>query len=395
MLCRKCGSTVPDGSEFCPKCGVKPIPDNSGVEQSPQLEIWAQEARNASNPRSEGRNISTGTNRNERRHSTPRWQENPLVRGVAFFAVAGFVLWGILAGSIVQVPPKNVATETDQVLSPLWQGEKLGYTDLTGHMVISPQFDGGNDFSDGVAAVLVGNPETIGKWGYIDRTGKYVINPQFDEAGDFCGGIAPVKIGRSDGKWGYIDKAGKYLIAPQFADAWPFSQGLASVKIGSKWGYIDQKGLCVISPQFEEAYPFSEDVGGVELGGKWGFIDKTGRYAVTPQFDMAWAGFSGGLAPVRTGGILIGKDGFIDKTGKFVIGPQFDSADGFSEGLAAVRVGDPFTGKWGYIDRSGTIVITPQFSVAHAFSNGLARVVIGDNHGCIDKTGQFVWQAPN
>lgn len=82
-------------------------------------------------------------------------------------------------------------------------------------MVINPQFDYAGEFSEGLAMVKVGD-----KWGYIDKTGEMVINPQFDcpphfnadanaDAVEFSEGLAPIKI--SD-KWGYTDKTGEMVI---------------------------------------------------------------------------------------------------------------------------------------------------------------------------------------
>ena len=68
------------------------------------------------------------------------------------------------------------------------------------------------------------------KWGYIDKSGKVVIEPQFDSADDFSEGLAKVK---KDGKRGYIDKIGKVVIEPQFDEVWDFSEGLATVAIES------------------------------------------------------------------------------------------------------------------------------------------------------------------
>ena len=64
----------------------------------------------------------------------------------------------------------------------------------TGHLL----FGGGGD---GLFEVKVGD-----KWGYIDSSGKLVINPQFDEARGFSEGLARINQG---GKWGYIDTSGK------------------------------------------------------------------------------------------------------------------------------------------------------------------------------------------
>ena len=68
-----------------------------------------------------------------------------------------------------------------------------------------------------------------------ETTGKFIINPQFDYADDFSEGLAAVRVGdRNTGKWGYIDKKGKFVINPRFDWAFPFSEGLAVVRIGEE-----------------------------------------------------------------------------------------------------------------------------------------------------------------
>ena len=55
------------------------------------------------------------------------------------------------------------------------------------------------------------------KWGYIDKSGKIVIEPQFDDASSFSEGLAAVCLGDYcplRGKWGYIDKSGEYVWEP-------------------------------------------------------------------------------------------------------------------------------------------------------------------------------------
>src|ERR1041384_2177978 len=65
--------------------------------------------------------------------------------------------------------------------------------------------------------------EKDGKWGYIDATGKLVIQPQYDCTFPFSEGLAAVCVGN---KIGYIDTAGKLIIQPQYDFAYPFSDGL-------------------------------------------------------------------------------------------------------------------------------------------------------------------------
>src|ERR1700676_1309903 len=75
-----------------------------------------------------------------------------------------------------------------------------------------------------------------------DQTVRIVINPQFDEADAFSEGPVAVRVGA---KYGYIDKQGKIAIKPQFDFAGAFSEGLAGVGLGSHVGYIDQQGKIV------------------------------------------------------------------------------------------------------------------------------------------------------
>ncbi len=120
------------------------------------------------------------------------------------------------------------------------ENDKWGYKNKKGEIVIEPQFDYADDFSEGLAAIKIG-----GKWGYINKEGKYVINPEFDKVDYFSEGLAAVKI---RGKWGYINTEGKFVIEPKFDWVSPFSKGLAEVKVGDKNYYINKKGEIVLLP---------------------------------------------------------------------------------------------------------------------------------------------------
>lgn len=83
----------------------------------------------------------------------------------------------------------------------------MGYIDITGKIAISPIFDYASDFSEGLAAVTIGD-----RVGYIDKTGKIVIEPQFGYGSEFMNGVAMIQtIDPATRKVGYIDKNGKYI----------------------------------------------------------------------------------------------------------------------------------------------------------------------------------------
>jgi hypothetical protein len=294
--------------------------------------------------------------------------------------------WGYIDqhGNLVINPQFDCAVSFHEGLAGVKIGGKTGYIDKSGNIVINPQFDQAvvncvSDFHEGLATVYIN-----GKNGYIDKSGNYVISPQFDWADSFHEGLAAIQIGK---KWGYIDKSGNIVISPQFDHASDFQEGLAAIQIGGKFGYIDKNVKYVINPQFDWADSFHEGLAAIQIGKKWGYIDKSGNIVINPQFNSVY-NFQEGLAAVE----VDNKWGYIDKSGKYVINPQFEPSRGnitqdFHEGLAAVEIND----KFGYLDKTGNIAIKPQFDLAEDFHEGLAYVRIGDKWGYIDKSGKYVW----
>ena len=66
-----------------------------------------------------------------------------------------------------------------------------------------------------------------------------VIEPQYDFAESFSEGLAAV---RDEELIGYIDPAGEMIIPTRFDDAGPFRDGLARVERAHQWGYIKPNG---------------------------------------------------------------------------------------------------------------------------------------------------------
>ncbi len=274
--------------------------------------------------------------------------------------------------------PQKELFETEQLLIPYYKGDKYGFIDKTGEVVIPFKYDCASSFSKGLAAVKLD-----GKWGRIDKTGEVVIPLKYDDALPFSEGLAKVRL---DGKWGFIDKTGEVVIPFKYDKALSFSEGLARVELDEKWGFINKTGEVVIPFKYTDPLSFCEGLALVKLDGKCGFVDKTGKEITPLKYDDAFP-FSEGLAAVE----LDGKYGFIDKTGKVVIPLKYDWVSHFCEGLAGVEL----DGKYGFTDKTGEVVIPLIYDVylyseACYFSEGLAAVELDEQYGFIDKTGKEV-----
>lgn len=300
-----------------------------------------------------------------------------------------------------------IKDENSKNVVPIYGQTLVGYIDQAGVIVITPRFDRGMDFSEGLAYVEKDNfrgfinrrgdvvielqPEiqVWGNWeipgfheglaavrgGFIDRSGKLVINGyRYTES--FSNGVAPVTkdIGR-DVKYGFINKKGEIVIPFRFEPRLGhhgfidylggFSDGLARVKVGDVYGYINTRGDYVIPPRFPYAENFSDGLAFVSEGNKAGYIDKAWQWIIIAK-DWVSAGgrFSEGLAAITFHTINGPKTGYIDHQGKVVIKPRFDSAEEFIDGVAKVyELRNPDSlqeARFGYIDKNGNYIWEPQ-----------------------------------
>ena len=256
--------------------------------------------------------------------------------GLAAAKKPGNDLWGFIDRSgefVVAQRLYQYPAHFSDGLAKLTVGDKVGYIGKDGQFAIPPKFWGGSDFKEGLARVLVagqcvmlsdgvcGEPKVVGRsssdvlphchFEYIDKSGKIVTKGQFEGGRDFSEGLAPVRVGQL---WGFIDRSGAMVIAPRFEDAWPFSDGLARVREGRLQGYIDKSGKLVIQMQFQHAQDFREGFAVVRDGsGRFRYIDQSGKHVLGGGYEAA-SHFFKGLAHVRQGK----RFSYIDTTGKVV-----------------------------------------------------------------------------
>ena len=205
-------------------------------------------------------------------------------------------------------------------------GEKWGYMNTEGKMVVPAKFDDGNDFNDGFAAAKSGD-----KYYVIDAKGaeKPVDASGVTDIRTFSEGLAPYKT--AEKKFGFIGSDGKVVIPAQYNTVGYFKEGLAWAKTtDDKVGYINTKGEWVIKPQFEVGKEFEKESGmaRVKVGDKWGYVNKTGEVMYVKDTEV-WGDFSEGLADGKVGD----KKGFFNNKGEWVIKPEFDGTRDFKKRL--------------------------------------------------------------
>src|SRR2546430_14877336 len=75
----------------------------------------------------------------------------------------------------------------------------FGFIDKAGKVVLKG-YKETKGFSEGLAAVA----DKEGRWGYTDKVGSLVIPYQYEDAQNFSDGLARVLV---KNRWGYIDKS--------------------------------------------------------------------------------------------------------------------------------------------------------------------------------------------
>jgi hypothetical protein len=149
------------------------------------------------------------------------------------------------------------------------------------------------------------------RYTFVDTRGDVAGSPLFDEAADFSEGLAAVRVGEL---WGYVDKNLSFLIAPRFRRASVFSEGMAAVLGVEGYSYIDRSGSVIIAGPFESAREFHEGVAVVYRNKRASYIDRTGRHAV-PGVYLHAGRFFHGRANVQ---FRDGSLAYIDRTGRVV-----------------------------------------------------------------------------
>jgi hypothetical protein len=309
-------------------------------------------------------------------------------------------LWHIIGDDGKEMMPalnvEEVSSYSDGLLVVQKPGKyysKKGYMDLTGKMVIEPQFDKADPFVDGFAIVMdyTDDARNDMQSGLIDKKGQFFLPIENADLLPFAEGLVYVMNSKFRG---YVDREGKLVIKLNEMSGYSFKEGLAAVvNQEMKFGYIDNKGNQVMENKYNDAGSFSEGLAYVYSGGNYGYMDKKWNMVIMPIFDFA--------KDYKEGKAAVGKHmpkafktdwGFIDKLGNNITGFKYEAVENFQEGLAAVQLNE----KWGFIDYFGKVALEIKYSHCSSFVNGLAWASIKDEgkFGFINKKGEWVIQVP-
>jgi WG containing repeat len=314
---------------------------------------------------------------------------------------------------------------------------KVGFVTETGEWIAGGAiYDDADAFSEGMAAVKIGE-----KWGYINSAGKMIIPAQFNDARMFYRGYAEVSLGKSGVK--VIDREGNIREKPN--DNIELLRHGKSLEKNSngKFGLRNIQGRWLIEPKYDEIdVPVQANIGAmytngawVRLGQQWGWLNNQGKVSIPlqklknqssvySQFP-GYLSISGGVA-VRSGGRLISvpkvpKDeqiAILDRNGNDIVGFAFTEVLAYYEGLnsgncrtgenqliyddASIVVGAGSPQQYGYVFLDNRKIIPPAFSRARPFTEGIGAVYTNPASlsflsalfprkcGFIDQSGRFL-----
>lgn len=158
------------------------------------------------------------------------------------------------------------------------------------------------------------------KWGFIDEQGQLVIDYTYDFAGPFVDGIAGIV---KDGKIGYINKDNEFVIEAKYpykdtTVLRDYSCGLVKIADDDKVIYFDKNGKEVFTRERNTSRDFINDMAIVENSNEeYGYMDTKGNVVIDYQYFSTSNFTDDGLAKVYTDEFENFK--FIDKNGKTIL----------------------------------------------------------------------------
>lgn len=189
--------------------------------------------------------------------------------------------------NVIEAIRQRAESDSDDESADPLDGLFAGFIDVSGRTAFEFAGEAGS-FSEGLVTMKIGD-----KWGYADPNGELVIPATFDFAGPFADGRALVTSTEPDGTrmQGFIDRTGRMIVQinPE-AGLWSFSDERALVRLNGFYGYLDTSGNAAIPLRYTYAQDFENGLAIVQDKTEYfetftGVIDTSGR--------LVWQSYSG------------------------------------------------------------------------------------------------------
>lgn len=299
----------------------------------------------------------------------------------------------------------------------IYVGDKYGFMNEKGEIVIEPQFDMAFFyFSEGVCFAQMG-----GRSGLINENGEYIADldkdiswvMQFSNGDAVCqtidgkegvinssgativpaiyqqitaDGESGYIVEDTNGNMGYINHKGEFIVPCKYDAVNGFNEGLMVVATSNKCGYVDTLGNWAIDTIYDDARAFGNGLARVSIDGRWTFIDQDNREALmNPEYTDILTGFADNRAFVKYNDAIW----LIDKKGRKLKRIEADTIYGFREGFATFVK----NGRRGKLDTNGVVAIQAKYERLGGVTGGYASFRQNGKFGIIDMTGKVIIDA--
>ena len=336
-------------------------------------------------------------------------------------------------------------------LIPFRSGEKWGYADEEGTLVIPAKYEEADFFCNGLAAVksggeyllVDGNGTVVDK--FDDPIGLNTFSQSFKINGNETNETVSVVLEdyvevTVKNMRGLYNSSGSAAIPVKYDQLTALGNDLVLVKRNNQSGLFHIKGVELLEPIYDEVYPFKEDLARVKKDSlasgekvtktktqeitttysrkspRYGFVNYEGKTVIPMEYTNA-SDFSNGVAIVNK---VLRQDGVIDNKGNIVVPLEYFSI-GFIgtnhlkvrdvdhwalfdragkqlsdfkyqdiKDVADDRVAVRLNNAWGFLDIEGKEISKMDYEQVSNFSDGRAVVRRDNLYGYIDVTGKEV-----
>lgn len=244
--------------------------------------------------------------------------------------------------------------------------------------ILDFKVSGLNEFKNGYSIVKKGN-----KSGFLDTAGRLVVPCIYDKIKLFSEGFAAVQ---RKGMWTFVNESGEELLPPQFNDVDDFLLGFAEVNRGAKPGpdpRYENLGGEFETMEVDIEMDFGADSEEETHGGKWGLIDTNGHFHLECQYDDIWYWKDRELMVMKKDD----KAALFDFNGNALTDFKYDWINVNAEGISYTLLDEK---EGGVLNEKGEEVREKNYEFVSDFHHGLAKAIFNDKTGVVNNQGKEV-----